>query len=401
MFKRLSILTSIIIGLMAFAVPALAQDHAVPDGPFTTGTQEVKLEALHSYDELVKALAQLEKNSQGEVRLEVIGQSNLGRDIYMVSVGHGPDNVVIITQQHGGEPHGTETVLNLIQNLGSSGRPEFKQICEQLTVNIVPRVNPDGAEMWWRYNVDPDAPRPRGVALGYPELGRLNNETYGVYSSEGRGWDLNRFHFVDWTTSPMFSWFGDLYPENPGTESAIVAQTVANMDPSPLWFIDVHNQSSNIDPDGTLVYFSLDTAHMTNDWDTDLTYPVVQEAAKLLVIINDHTSQYQNVGLTRYAAPSAYAGRSRNQYMQVLDIPGILIEMRGVGQKSVGHINRLCYGNLFAVLNATVDGSLYDVDWTRISEIPNGTRYRKRLPASWYNEEAEVAVEEEEGEIEE
>jgi hypothetical protein len=140
---------------------------------------------------------------------------------------------------------------------------------------------------------------------------------------------------------------------------------------------------------------------MTNDWDTDLTYPVVQEAAKLLVIINDHTSQYQNVGLTRYAAPSAYAGRSRNQYMQVLDIPGILIEMRGVGQKSVGHINRLCYGNLFAVLNATVDGSLYDVDWTRISEIPNGTRYRKRLPASWYNEEAEVAVEEEEGEIEE
>jgi hypothetical protein len=398
MFKRLSILTSIIIGLMAFAVPALAQDHAVPDGPFTTGTQEVKLEALHSYDELVKALAQLEKNSQGEVRLEVIGQSNLGRDIYMVSVGHGPDNVVIITQQHGGEPHGTETVLNLIQNLGSSGRPEFKQICEQLTVNIVPRVNPDGAEMWWRYNVDPDAPRPRGEALGHPELGRLNNETYGVYSSEGRGWDLNRFHFVDWTTSPMFSWFGDLYPENPGTESAIVAQTVANMDPSPLWFIDVHNQSSNIDPDGTLVYFSLDTAHMTNDWDTDLTYPVVQEAAKLLVIINDHTSQYQNVGLTRYAAPSAYAGRSRNQYMQVLDIPGILIEMRGVGQKSVGHINRLCYGNLFAVLNATVDGSLCEADWTRISEIPNGTRYRKRLPASWYNEEAAAG---EDGEIEE
>ena len=63
MFKRLSILTSLIIVLMAFAVPALAQDHAVPDGPFTTRTQEVRLEALHSYDELVKALAQLEKNS--------------------------------------------------------------------------------------------------------------------------------------------------------------------------------------------------------------------------------------------------------------------------------------------------------------------------------------------------
>lgn len=395
MFKRLSIL-AIIIGFVSFPVSSLAADHAVPDGPFTTQTQEVKLEALHSYDELVKALEHLEMRFEEEVRLEVIGQSNLGRNIFMVSVGHGPDNVVIITQQHGNEPHGTEAVLNLIQNLGGSGRPEFKQICEQLTINIIPRVNPDGADIWWRYNVDPNAPRPRGEDLGHPELGRLNNETYGVYSSSGRGWDLNRFHFIDWTTSPMFFWFGDLYPENPGTESSIVAQTVANMNPLPLWFIDVHNQSSNIDPDGTLVYFSLDTAHMTDDWDTDLTYPVVQEASKLLVIINDHTSQYQNVGVSRYAAPSAYAGRSRNQYMQELGVPGILIEMRGVGQKSVGHLNRLCYGNLFAVLNATVDGSLDDVDWERISEIPNGTSYRKRLPASWYKEAAE-----EDGEIEE
>jgi len=36
-----------------------------------------------------------------------------------------------------------------------------------------------------------------------------------------------------------------------------------------------------------------------------------------------------------------------------------------------------------------------------ISEISNGTGYRKRLPASWYNEAAAAAEEEEEGEIEE
>ena len=68
--------------------------------------------------------------------------------------------------------------------------------------------------------------------------------------------------------------------------------------------------------------------------------------------------------------------------------------MRGVGQKSAGHINRFCYGNFLAVLNATVDGSLYEADWARISEMPNGTSYRKRLPASWYNEAAAGEIEE-------
>jgi len=71
MSKQLSILMSLIFGVMVFAVPSLSQDNAIPDGPFITATQAEKLEALHSYDELVEALTQLEKKSQGEVRLEV------------------------------------------------------------------------------------------------------------------------------------------------------------------------------------------------------------------------------------------------------------------------------------------------------------------------------------------
>lgn len=363
----------IIAILLVASIPALA---AEPDGPFTTRTQEVELESFHNYVEMVKTLKQIEQNSQGEVRLEIIGQSNLGRDIYMASVGHGPDNVAIISQQHGGEPHGTEALLDLIQSLGSSGKPEFAQIRDTLTVHMVPKINPDGAELWQRYNVDPLAPDPRNYP-GWEGI-RLNNEKYGMYSRAGVGWDLNRFHFIDWTTSPMWEWFD--WPENPGTESAIFAQVMANMEPTPLWFIDLHNQSSNIDPEGTLVTFSMDTAHMTDDWDTDLTYPIVQQACRMLVVVWDRAAQYGKSGVTRYAAPSAYRGRSRNQYMQVLDVPGMLIEMRGVGQKSSGKLTTQCYNNVLAVLNATVDGSLYEVDWTRVFEIPQGTRYRKRLP---------------------
>ena len=363
----------IIAILLVTSVPALA---AEPDGPFVTRTQEVELDSYHNYVEMVKTLKQIEKSSQGEVRLEIIGQSNLGRDIYMASVGHGPNNVAIISQQHGSEPHGTEALLDLIQSLGSSGKPEFAQIRDTLTVHMVPKLNPDGAELWQRMNVDPDAPNPRNYP-GWEGI-RLNNEKYGMYGYEGRGWDLNRFHFVDWTTSPMYEWFD--WPENPGTESAIFAQVMANMEPTPLWFIDLHNQSSNVDPDGTLVTFSMDTAHMTNVWETDLEYPIVQQACRMLVVVWDRAAQYGKSGVTRYAAPSAYRGRSRNQYMQVLDVPGMLIEIRGVGQKSSGKLTMQCYENVLAVLNATVDGSLYTVDWTRVFEIPQGKRYRKPLP---------------------
>jgi len=365
-----------ILILLMFLVVSIPTFAAEPDGPFTTGTQEVKLESYYSYEELVKALKQLEHNSQGEVRLEVIGQSNLGRDIYMASVGHGEDNVVIVTQQHGDEPHGTQAVIDLIKTLSSSGSPEFVQIRDTLTVNIVPRLNPDGCELWQRENVDPLAPNPRNYP-GWEGI-RLNNEKYGMYSRTGVGWDLNRFHFIDWTTSPMWEWFA--WPENPGTESAILAQVMANMEPTPIWFIDVHNQSSTVDPEGTLVYFALDTAHMTNDWVTDLTYPLVQESAKMLVVMWDRAHEWGLVGVTRYGAPSAYAGRSRNQYMQVLGVPGMLIEMRGMGQKGAGRVTMICRESLLAVIKATADGSLYEVDWTRIAEIPQGKNYRKVLP---------------------
>src|SRR5450756_1220666 len=107
------------------------------------------------------------------------------RDIYMAKAGHGPDNVMIITQQHGNEPHGTEAMLNMLQDIALSGKPVFKQVREQLTVNIVLRVNPDGAILEQRYNYDPLAPNARTYArdvLGWSTNTRLDNETYGMYS---------------------------------------------------------------------------------------------------------------------------------------------------------------------------------------------------------------------------
>jgi hypothetical protein len=306
---------------------------------------------------------------------------------------------MMISQQHGNEPHGTEAVLNLIQNISKNGSAEYSQIREKLTVNIIVRVNPDGAILEQRDNYNPDVPNSRTFAqeIGWvdPATGkiptRLANETYGMYTYVGSGVDLNRFHFIDWTTSPMYKYWPSYFPENPGTEAAMVAQVVANMNPKPLWFVDLHEQGSNVTPEGKLVTFSLDTAHVTNDWATDLMDERVQESSKLLVVINEAIQQYGYAGVTRYAAPSAYAGRSRNQYMQVLVIPGILIEMRGqfqnLGTKANGMITKNCYQNLFAILDATANGTLWSTDWEKVQEIPNGESYWKDLPNGPQEEE--------------
>jgi murein tripeptide amidase MpaA len=81
------------------------------------------------------------------VELEVIGYTNEGRNVYPAKIGD-PDNdaVMITTQQHGNEVMTTEAALKLIQFL-STGSNKAMKILDELYVLIVPRVNPDGAEM--------------------------------------------------------------------------------------------------------------------------------------------------------------------------------------------------------------------------------------------------------------
>lgn len=396
--KTLPIMVLAVFLTLGLSLPVLAQDTVTPNGPFISDTQNVELEAFTDHEEMVKELKRIEAHSNGVVRLELIGYSYEGRELYLVRAGLGEDNVMLISQQHGNEPHGTEAVLKLINDIAFSGNPWIKAIRENLTVNIIPKLNPDGASLWIRYVLDPTAPNARTYAqeTGFvdPDTGvtprNLSNETYGMYSSAGVGWDSNRFHFVDWTTSPMYYYWPDVWPTNPALEANICAQTVKMLvdeGNAPLWFADLHNQGSTIDENNDLIMFALDTAHFTNDWDTDYSFPEVQQAARMLVAIKDAIKS-PNTAISRYAAPSAYRGRSRNQYMQVYGIPGILIEMRGMGQKQSGKITQLCYDTLIPILLGTVDGSIDEIDWQRVFEITDDTHgYNRDIPANPNDEE--------------
>ena len=84
MNKRIvTILTFLVtVSMVLFGVSSvIAKTDIVPGGPWISDNQVVNLSRLSSYDELVKRLHQIEKSSRGLVELEVIGQTNYGKDL--------------------------------------------------------------------------------------------------------------------------------------------------------------------------------------------------------------------------------------------------------------------------------------------------------------------------------
>lgn len=103
--------------------------------------------------ELTGNLQDLANRHPGEVRLEEIGESFLGRPIQMMTVGHGPRKILLWSQMHGDEPSATPALLDiadyLLRHADESG-PRI--ILDELTLLMVPMLNPDGTELYLRRN---------------------------------------------------------------------------------------------------------------------------------------------------------------------------------------------------------------------------------------------------------
>ena len=365
MKKKLVLFTALVamFSFIALGVgSALAEPVIVPGGPWITDNQNVSLERLNDYTQLVKRLKQIEKRSRGLVELEIIGDTNEGRNVYLAKIGD-PANgsVMIITQQHGNEVMTTEAALRLIKWLGT-GNDQAMAILDQLYVLIVPRVNPDGAEMYWRYNVDPDAPA------------RNTSEGFYTSSTAGEGWDINRYHWVtDWTLSTLYQNYPAAYPANPVPEAVAVINAFNNY--NPLWIADFHHQ-------GTYVTDEKESVTSSILWprNEEVLEDVVDLSKQLCITIFDHMKKFGFSTVTLYPG-GTYAGIGRNGY-GLAGAGSILVELKGgIGQKQSGMIIKHAYEQMLSIIKATADGSLYIVDPDRFDEIPTDRNYYyKDLP---------------------
>lgn len=103
--------------------------------------------------ELMETLRTLADRYPGQVVLEEVGESFLGRSIQMMTLGKGTRKVLLWSQMHGNEPSATPALLDIAHYLlGHADEPGPKAILENLTLLMVPMLNPDGTELYVRRN---------------------------------------------------------------------------------------------------------------------------------------------------------------------------------------------------------------------------------------------------------
>jgi hypothetical protein len=98
-------------------------------------------------------VARIVRESGGLITSEVLGTSVEGRAIHHLTVGRGAKPVLLWSQMHGDEPTATSALFDLCQWLVRHRQePVVARMLDNLTLHIVPMLNPDGAERFQRRN---------------------------------------------------------------------------------------------------------------------------------------------------------------------------------------------------------------------------------------------------------
>jgi len=123
---------------------------------------------------LVGRLEALASRHPGALRLDGIGLSVQGRPILQMTLGRGERKVLLWSQMHGDEPSATPALLDLADFLlASDGEdPDATRILDELTLILIPMLNPDASEAYRRQNAQRIDVNRDALNLSTPE-GRL------------------------------------------------------------------------------------------------------------------------------------------------------------------------------------------------------------------------------------
>jgi hypothetical protein len=105
------------------------------------------------HSDIVPLIEQLKNNKIFKV--DKVGKSVEGRDIYLISLGSGRTKVILWSQMHGDEPTATAALFDMFNFFSDdSAFLDLKKfLLSNLSIYIIPMVNPDGAEEFQRRNI--------------------------------------------------------------------------------------------------------------------------------------------------------------------------------------------------------------------------------------------------------
>jgi zinc carboxypeptidase len=111
------------------------------------------LPPLVDHAEVVSRLEAFSSATPDLFTLEKVGESIEGRSINYVRAGTGTSGVLLWSQMHGDEPTATSALFDLLEYLRRHRNdPPVRRLLTELTLHIVPMLNPDGAERFQRRN---------------------------------------------------------------------------------------------------------------------------------------------------------------------------------------------------------------------------------------------------------
>jgi hypothetical protein len=158
---------------LLFIIPGLPARAQTPRELFDAWRRErvtTKDPALLRHADLQKHLNALKASG---VSVREVGRSVAGREIYELEFGRGPLKVFMWSQMHGDEPTATTALIDLFSHLHAHRAEGWARlVADKITVRAVPMLNPDGAELYTRRNLQGIDINRDARALSTPE-GRL------------------------------------------------------------------------------------------------------------------------------------------------------------------------------------------------------------------------------------
>ena len=340
-----------------------------------------------------QSLRALDDEATTPISIESVGRTRRGRDILLTGIGD-PSNtpVLVISSQHGNEPTGFLSAYELIGRF-ARGDDDVEEILDELYVLVMPLVNPDGYAYDTRGNTDFEAP-PRDSSGCFNDDGSVDpdllNQGRGVYTTQYQdtddySYDVNRFHWADWSDSwqvvcnPDFEGRHFDPEQNPVAEARAVRDVYDRFQPQ--WVVDVHNQG--------LLRVPEDADPVANEpgedviasvlWPTneDVADEVVTYSKQLALVMKRASFGLEDAELTRYNGGD-YPGIARNAYgllgTQRVEAGeegpvggSILLEISGQSDDPLEPEERARRAGIatelvFATLEATADGSVQRVN---------------------------------------
>lgn len=382
------------IGMLALctslALPVYAAEAPVGE---ETHHHDYSISGFISYAELQKKLTQIERSSKGVVQVDVVGQSNEGRDIYKATVGTGDKVILIQSEIHGNEKTGTVAILDMLQNLSNNSK-EAREIREEVTVVFMPMMNPDASEgdkrrnsMTWN-EVAAAYPQLEGAAPSWNYLDRGISQSYDY--GQNPGFDVNRdfnpnldyvpeakdfpgrSNTAGWFITPEAQTSRDVYKSLQEEFGKVEA------------FIDIHHQGMYyVEGTANEVTLSLSAQFVPN--------PNTPAGAKYAAYKDQYDYDFsRQLNVAAYNELQSYGNSpftNISLYSQGLDLPGtalgtyalngsgtVLFEVRGqtqmMGQKESGRLVKAVERGVTGIIKAVADGSVENLDPEDYEKIP-------------------------------